>query len=184
LNKGKLVVISGPSGAGKSSLIKELISANSNKLSFSVSYTSRKPREGEVDGKDYFFVTEEHFKDDINKSLFIEWAHVHGNYYGTSRDYIYKILDEGKDCILDIDVQGALNLMSKNIDAKYIFVAPPNIESLRNRLMGRGTEVTEAIELRVRNAIKELSLKDRYQFVVVNDKFEKALKELENIILK
>jgi guanylate kinase len=184
LNKGILFVISGPSGAGKSSLIKEVLRRHKEKLSFSVSCTSRQIREGEKEGIDYFFITEEDFKDKIEKDVFLEWAYVHGNYYGTSKEYIESIINQGRNCILDIDVQGALILMDKKIEATYIFVSPPSIESLKERLMQRGTDIRETIELRVKNAELELKFKNKYQFIVVNDDFERALKELENIILK
>lgn len=182
--KGKLFVISGPSGAGKSSLIKELLKNNKDKLKFSVSYTSRKPREGEVDGVDYFFVSEETFKDNIKKGLFLEWACVHENYYGTLKSFIEDYIKEGKKCILDIDVQGALTLMSKNVEAEYIFVSPPSISVLKQRLLSRGTDVAETIDLRVKNAESEMKFKSRYQVVVVNDDFDTAYNELKNIILK
>jgi guanylate kinase len=184
LNKGILFVISGPSGAGKSSLIKEVLRRHKEKLGFSVSCTSRKIREGEKEGIDYFFISEDDFREKIDKDIFLEWAYVHGNYYGTSKEYIESIIIQGKNCILDIDVQGALILMDKKIEATYIFVAPPSIESLRKRLMQRGTDVRETIELRVKNAELELKFTNKYQYIVINDNFDRALSELENIILK
>ena len=108
---------------------------------------------------------------------------MHDNYYGTSKDFIYKIIASGKKCILDIDVQGAINLMTKDIKAKYIFIAPPSIDTLKERLLKRSTDSIEIIEKRVKNAIKELTFKEKYQYIVVNDNFEKAYLELEKIIL-
>ena len=183
-NCSDLIVISGPSGVGKSSLLKKLLEKHCGGISFSVSYTSRGMREGERDGIDYFFVSEQKFKDDIERDMFIEWAKVHDNYYGTSKKFIENVSKQGKRCILDIDVQGALNLMSKNIDAKYIFIAPPSVEVLKERLLYRNTDSIEVIEKRVKNAIKELTFKEKYQYIVINDDFDRAFLELENIILK
>ncbi|MBP7554355.1 MAG: guanylate kinase [Spirochaetes bacterium] len=179
---GRIIVVSGPSGVGKSSLLRRLLEKYSGKLKFSVSFTSRVKRTGEEDGVDYFFITHEEFQKNIEDGVFLEWAKVHDNYYGTSRRFIEEIINNGVDCILDIDVQGAMSLMNKNISALYIFIAPPSIEVLKERLFGRSTDSKEVILKRVKNAEKELLFKDKYEYIVVNDVFDNALSDLENII--
>jgi len=182
IKKGRLIVISGPSGAGKSTLLKMLLEKYKGSLKFSVSFTSREPRVGEIDGQDYFFISQEQFEKDIKDDIFLEWAVVHGNYYGTSKKYIEDIINCGIDCILDIDVQGALNLMNKKIDALYIFIAPPSIEELKKRLLNRNTDTLETIEKRIKNAENEMKYKDYYNYVVVNDDLNEAFKKLERIV--
>jgi len=182
LYKGKLIVISGPSGAGKSTLLKMLLEKYKDKFRFSVSFTSRKPRIGEKDGEDYFFISQEEFEKNIKENIFLEWAVVHGNYYGTSKKYIEDIINSGFICILDIDVQGALNLMNKKIEALYIFISPPSIEILKERLLKRNTDTLETIERRIKNAENEMKYKDYYNHIVINDEIDRAFKELEDII--
>ena len=178
---GHLFIISGPSGVGKSSLLKRLLAEHDN-LRFSVSSTPRQPRVGEVNGKDYFFITKEQFQEDIKNEMFLEWAEVHNNFYGTSKKQISDMTNEGLDVILDIDVQGSQNLMKKGIDGIYIFIAPPSIEELKKRLVGRGTDSAEVIATRVKNAETEMKFKNKYPNIVVNDNLETAYNQLQDII--
>jgi len=178
--KGKLFVISGPSGAGKGTL-REHALADVKNLVYSISCTTRQPREGEVDGVQYRFITHEKFKEDIEKNLFLEYAHVHSDFYGTLKADVIKELDAGKNVLLEIDVQGALQVREKINDAILIFIAPPSIEELERRLRDRHTETEENLKLRLSNALKELELKDKYDYVIINDNLEKASQELKNL---
>lgn len=176
-----IIVITAPSAAGKTTLIKKYISLHKNAV-FSVSHTTRPKRKGEVDGKDYHFIDEKTFNDMINNSEFIEWALVHGNLYGTSFLELKKAEDDNIILILDIDVQGALFLKSKGIDAIYIFIIPPSIEDLEERLKKRGTENDESMKKRIWDAKRELEYKKEFDFVIVNDNLDKAYDELETNI--
>lgn len=182
MKKGRLIVITGPSGVGKTTLLKRLLKGHKKEITFSVSYTSREPRINEIDGVDYFFITKEEFEKEIKENKFLEYALVHGNFYGTSREQVDKVIKGGKDCLLDIDVQGGLILMSKNTEAMYIFIAPPSLDTLKERLYHRSTDDVEVIERRLKNAEKELLEKDKYDFLVINDNLETAYKDLEKII--
>lgn len=184
MDNAKLVVISGPSGVGKSTLLSKLFAKYGDKLDFSVSYTSRKPRSGESDGRDYYFITAEVFKKMIEENAFVEWAEVHGNYYGTSKGEIGRIVNAGKHCILDIDVQGAMQVKEKNVEAFFIFIAPESIEVLRERLCRRGTDSAEVIEKRLKNAEKELTYKEKYDYIIVNDNVEEAYIKMESCIFE
>ena len=178
---GKLFVISGPSGAGKGTLRENALTDIKN-LVYSISCTTRKPREGEVDGVHYRFITHEKFQEDIAKNLFLEYAHVHADFYGTLKEDVMKELNAGNDVLLEIDVQGALQVREKIHDAVLIFIAPPSVEELEKRLRNRHTETEENLKLRLENAIKELELKDKYDHVIINDNLEKASMELREII--
>ena len=181
----KLFLVSAPSGAGKSSLIDAAL-ARANKsdlpLELSVSYTTRLPRKGESDAKDYFFVSEEEFLDKKNSNYFIEFAEVHGNLYGTSIDFVESKLSLGVNLILEIDVQGFRQINGLSMNYESIFILPPSIHSLEERIRNRGDEDLNAIDLRLKNAKDELEHASEYKHLIVNDSFDKAVGELFNII--
>ena len=179
--KGMLLVISGPSGAGKGTLYGRVLAADPD-MTFSVSYTTRAPRPGEVDGKDYHFVSEEEFVTMLERDGFLEHAGVHGHFYGTPRQPVLDALEAGRSVMLDIDPQGALQVMEKMPDCVSVFILPPSFSELRRRLEGRGTETPEEIERRLGNARGEVLLKDKYQYLVVNDDLEAAYKTLQGIV--
>jgi len=181
----KLFLVSAPSGAGKSSLIDAAL-ARANKsdlpLELSVSYTTRFPRKGESDAKDYFFVSKEEFLDKKNSNFFIEFAEVHGNLYGTSIDFVESKLSLGVNLILEIDVQGFRQINGLSMNYESIFILPPSIHSLEERIRNRGDEDLNAIDLRLKNAKDELGHASEYKHLIVNDSFDKAADELFNII--
>ena len=181
----KLFLVSAPSGAGKSSLIDAAL-ARANKsdlpLELSVSYTTRLPRKGESDAKDYFFVSKEEFLDKKNSNFFIEFAEVHGNLYGTSIDFVESKLSLGVNLILEIDVQGFRQINDLSMNYESIFILPPSIHSLEERIRNRGDEDLNAIDLRLKNAKDELEHASEYKHLIVNDSFDKAADELFNII--
>ena len=179
--KGMLLVISGPSGAGKGTLYNRVLAADPT-ITFSVSYTTRGPRPGEVDGKDYCFVTEEQFRQMLDRDGFLEHADVHGHLYGTPRQPVLDALEAGRSVMLDIDPQGALQVMEKMPDCVSVFILPPSFAELRRRLTGRGTEKPEEIERRLRNARGEVKLMGKYQYLVVNDDLEVAYRTLQGIV--
>ena len=180
--KGLLLVVSGPSGVGKGTVGKALMARNPT-IRFSVSCTTRLPRPSELDGLHYFFKTDEEFEQMIDEGAFLEYTKVFGaNYYGTPRAYVDQQLSTGQDILLDIDVHGALKVKERCPDAVMIFLAPPSMSALRGRLVGRGTECSEAVERRFREAYAELSHMKEYEYLVVNDVLDKAVKELEQII--
>ena len=181
-NRGSLIILSGPSGAGKGTIHNELLKTEKN-LTYSVSMTTRKPREGEQEGVDYYFVDEETFKKEIKKGSFLEYALVHGNYYGTLKKEVEKKLNDGFDVILEIDIQGALKIKEENLDAIFIFVMPPSMRELRDRLVKRGTETKEKIIERFKNAYKEINEISKYNYVVINDEVEKATEKIQAIML-
>lgn len=179
--KGMLLVISGPSGAGKGTLYNRVLAADPT-ITFSVSYTTRGPRPGEVDGKDYCFVTEDQFRQMLDQDGFLEHADVHGHMYGTPRQPVLDALEAGRSVMLDIDPQGALQVMEKMPDCVSVFILPPSFAELRRRLTGRGTEKPEEIERRLHNARGEVKLMGKYQYLVVNDDLEVAYRTLQGIV--
>ena len=186
MNKGELFIISAPSGAGKSSLIQEIIkrgSASGFLIELSVSATTRSPRSNDIEGKDYFFISQEKFSTFEEEDAFIESAIVHGNKYGTLKDYVYSKLSKGINLILDIDVQGFHQIKRKNILNTSIFIVPPSIKDLKVRLENRNEDAPEAIDQRLKNAIEELNSASDYDFRVLNDNFDMAADELYNLII-
>lgn len=179
--RGMLVVVSSPSGGGKGTLIRRALKAVPN-LGYSISFTTRAPREGEIDGHDYFFVSVEKFKSMIEANGFLEWAIVHGNYYGTSHAQIENERLAGRDIILEIDVQGAASVRRLARDAVSVFILPPSFEILRERLVGRGSERSDDLSLRLRNSRGEVELYREFQYIIINDDAEKAAKLLASII--
>lgn len=183
LNKGMLIVVSAPSGAGKTTLCHMLVN-DIERAVFSVSLTSRQPRQNEVHGVDYYFIDEGAFIKKINDNEFLEWAKVHGNYYGTSAKHSINNLIKGKYLILDIDVQGGLQIKNKFPDAVLVFVVPPSLKELKNRLVKRKQDSSKEIEKRLKVAYDEMKLSENYHYVVKNNKLEVALKKMKDIIAK
>ena len=179
---GNLFIISAPSGAGKSSLIQALLQRH-NDMQVSVSHTTRAPRPGEQDGVHYHFVGVDAFKALIAKDEFFEWAEVFGNYYGTSKSAIRELLRQGIDVFLDIDWQGARQIKALEPSAKGIFILPPSLEELEQRLNKRGQDSSEVIAKRMAQAHSEMSHADEYEYLIINDNFDNALLELERIVL-
>lgn len=181
MNTGKLLVISGPSGAGKGTICHELFSDIEN-LAFSVSMTTREPRNGEVHGKNYYFTDKKNFEYMIEKGEFLEYAKVFDNYYGTPKKMVTDKLAAGKDVLLEIDVQGAMQVKKSYPQAVLIFVLPPSIEELKRRIIGRGTESEESLRKRLGEAVNEISYASRYEYVIVNEDLNKAVENVEAII--
>lgn len=179
--KGILVVVSGFSGAGKGTLMKRLIQTYDD-YALSISMTTRSPREGEENGREYFFVSKEDFEDKIGKEGLIEYACYCDNYYGTPKDYVETQLDMGKDVILEIEIQGALKIKEKFPTSLLLFVMPPTAEELQKRLVGRGTETPEVIAKRLKRAGEEAEGIENYDYIVINDDLETCTKELHSII--
>ncbi len=181
MSRGILTVVSGFSGAGKGTLMKELLDQYDN-YALSVSCTTRSPREGEVDGVHYFFKTKEEFESMIAEGGFLEYAQYVGNYYGTPKAYVEEMLDQGKDVILEIEIQGALNVRNIIPDVLLLFVTPPSAEELERRLVGRGTETPEVIRSRMDRAVEEAEFMDRYDYLVINDDLQVCVKEMHELI--
>ena len=178
--KGLLLVVSGPSGAGKGTICKELVKDENNK--YSISATTRAPRGSEENGKDYFFLSTEEFEQRINTDGFLEWAKVYDRYYGTPRDFVEEVIDDGKACILEIDVQGALKIRDSFPEAVLIFILPPSLSELYRRLKDRGTESEEQIQTRMSWVLGEIAQIEKYDYVIVNDDLAKAVTEARAIV--
>ena len=181
--RGHLFIISAPSGAGKTTLAKAVLQQFTDML-YSISYTTRKPRAEERDGVDYHFISKQDFKKGINKGRWAEWAEVYGNYYGTSAEFIEKSLSSGCDILLDIDVQGTLQILKHYPDSVTIFILPPSMNALRKRLEMRGSDSKAVIERRFVNARKEMAQKKLYRHIIVNDKLSAAIEEIGAIFKK
>ena len=180
--KGILTVVSGFSGAGKGTLMKNLMSKYSDKYALSISATTRNPRPGEEHGREYFFISKEEFEKMIANDELIEYAKYVENYYGTPKDYVMTQLEAGKDVILEIEVQGALQIKEKYPETLLLFVTPPNAEELKNRLVNRGSETMEVINSRMARAAKEAEIMDKYDYLVVNDDLDMCTKKMHEII--
>lgn len=180
-DKGILIVVSGFSGAGKGTLMKALVSKYDN-YALSVSMTTRAPRDGEIDGVSYFFVDKASFEKTIEQDGLIEYARYVENYYGTPRAWVEEQMAEGRDVILEIEIQGALKVKEKFPNALLLFVMPPSAQELKNRLVGRGTETIEVIESRMQRALKEAEGIEYYDHVVVNDKLDECVEQIHSII--
>ncbi|MCF7790448.1 MAG: guanylate kinase [Victivallales bacterium] len=182
---GMILIVSGPSGAGKSTICRRVIEKNSN-LNFSISCTTRQPRMNETDGIDYSFMDVSKFEKLISENAFLEYAEVHGNYYGTLKREVYERISYGQDILLDIDVQGALKIKNAALNdnilqkcAEYIFITPPDNKILEKRLRGRGTDSEEVIQKRLEKSLWEVNKNSEYEYLIVNDTIEKAVKDFE-----
>ena len=181
MRKGLLILISGPSGTGKGTVC-DLLRQEHPEISYSISATTRQPRPGEQDGVNYYFYTKEKFREMIDQGQLLEWAEVYGNFYGTPKQKVLDRLDAGEDILLEIDTQGALNVMKVMPEGLFIFLLPPSLEELAARLKGRGTETEESLHRRLGAAVDEIKLATKYRYVVVNDKVEDAEETIANII--
>ncbi|SHJ57986.1 guanylate kinase [Tepidibacter formicigenes] len=179
--EGILIVVSGPSGAGKGTICKELLNRNKD-IKISVSATTRKPREGEIHGVNYYFITKETFEDMINKDEFLEYAKVYDNFYGTPKKEVFETLSKGKDVLLEIDIQGAMSVKKEYPNGVFIFILPPSLDELKNRIVKRGTETEEDIKKRFGSALSEIEKIDNYDYFIINEDVEKSAYELQNII--
>ncbi|MBY8912248.1 guanylate kinase [Bacillus sp. YC2] len=181
--RGLLIVLSGPSGVGKGTVRQAIFSQEDTKFEYSISVTTRSPRAGETDGIDYFFKTRDEFEHMIENNKLLEWAEYVGNYYGTPVDYVEKTLQEGKDVFLEIEVQGALQVRNAFPEGLFIFLAPPSLSELKNRIVTRGTETDDLIENRMKAAKAEIEMMDAYDYVVENDNIQTACDKINAIVL-
>lgn len=179
-NKGLLLVVSAPSGCGKGTILGEILKDDS--FYYSISATTRAPREGEQDGVNYHFITKEEFEQRIAQGGMLEYAQYCGNYYGTPKKEVEQMREAGRDVILEIEVEGAMKVQALCPDAVFLFIAPPSVEELRRRLNKRGTEAAEVIEERVSQAARELSYANRYDYIIVNGELEKAIQDFRTVV--
>lgn len=179
--KGLLLVISGPSGAGKGTICKALLDKNDFWLS--VSATTRQARQGEIHGKNYYFINREEFLKRIDNNDFLEYAEVYGNFYGTPKSSVIEMLENGKDVILEIDIQGALKVKEAFPEGVFIFILPPSMEELKKRIIKRGSETPESLMTRFKSAYKEINYVSKYSYAIVNDEVEEAVKKIESIVI-
>ena len=182
MEKGRLVVVSGFSGAGKGTLVRELLRKYEDAYALSISMTTRKPRQREQDGVEYFFTDRAHFEDTIARGGLLEYAEYCGNYYGTPKAYVEEQLAAGKNVILEIEIQGALKIKEKFPEALLLFVTPPNVEELKRRLTSRGTEDPETIAKRLKRASEESEGVEAYDYIVINDKLEECVEEIQALV--
>lgn len=180
--RGMLIVLSGPSGVGKGTVRKAIFAQDNNKFDYSVSMTTRPMRPGEVNGKDYYFVTKEEFEKEIAEGGMLEYAQYVDNYYGTPLKYVNEMLDEGKDVFLEIEVKGAMQVREKVPDGLFIFLTPPDLMELRQRLVNRGTDDLDVIDIRMKKAVDEIEMMQNYDYAVVNDEVEVAAEKIKTII--
>ena len=181
MKRGVLLVVSGPSGAGKGTICKALLEKH-KEIYLSVSATTRSPRKGEVEGVNYYFTTKEEFVKRVEEGDFLEHAEVYGNYYGTPKSSVEKMLEQGKDVILEIDIQGALKVKENCEEGIFIFILPPSMEELKQRIIKRGSETPESLMTRFKSAYKEINYISKYNYAVVNDEVDLAVKKLEALI--
>jgi guanylate kinase len=178
---GNIIIISAPSGAGKTAICDAVI-RSSRSVVYSVSYTTRCPRKGEKNGREYFFVNKTEFKNMIEDGEFIEWAKVHGNYYGTSKVFLDKMLKVGKNILMDIDVQGGMNIKKQYPGTCMIFVMPPDLKTLKERLVSRNKDYRKVIKVRLGNAVEEVKSVQKYEYLVINEELNKAVVAVKTII--
>lgn len=181
MHKGSLIVVSGFSGAGKGTIMKKLVSETEN-FALSISMTTRAPREGELDGREYYFVSKEVFEETIANDGLVEYACYCGNYYGTPRSYVEQMMSEGKNVLLEIEMQGAMKIKEKFPEAVLLFVMPPSAKILYERLVGRGTETREVIDKRMARAVEESNGIEQYDYIVVNDDLDTCVEEVKAIV--
>ncbi|MCM8710564.1 guanylate kinase [Clostridium sp. SYSU_GA19001] len=179
--RGLLLVISGPSGAGKGTICKALL--DKNEFWLSVSATTRQPRQGEIHGKNYYFISRDEFLEKIENDDFLEYAEVYGNFYGTPKSNVIQMLENGKDVILEIDIQGALKVKEVFPEGVFIFILPPSMDELKKRIIKRGSETPESLMTRFKSAYKEINYVSKYSYAVVNDTVEDAVKKIESIVI-
>ena len=178
---GMIIIVSAPSGAGKTSICDALIKSDKN-IVYSVSTTTRKPRKGERNGREYFFVDDKTFKTMVKKNLFVEWAKVHDHFYGTSKKVLEQTINKGKDILLDIDVQGAVKIKKQYKDALMIFITTPTLKILKERLIKRNKDSMDVIKTRLENAKKELTYLPKYDYLILNDKLDESIEKAKSVI--